>query len=130
MNRLLFVFQAHLKDVLISIDQGDPKLTFTSPFKCTSRDHPRVTIQVPHTSITGGSASWKCPIKGCEKVYDFKISYPGNTKNREATSPDEEFFALQRRFSDLDGTVESRYARLEELIEGMYKSFEDRKSVV
>lgn len=123
----LFTFTAELarNGNVVSIDQGDSFCTGTSSFHCC--DHPRCTIQVPHTLIDKRSGSgWKCPSKGCNNEYTFRIVYPSTAPSGAATSPNEELSALGLTISDFHQSVENRFEHIEPMIKAMHESFKDR----
>lgn len=127
----LFTFTAELarNGNVVSIDQGDPFCTGTSSFHCC--DHPRCTIQVPHSLIHKRSGlGWKCPLKGCNNEYTFRIAYPSTAPSGAATSPNEELSFLRRRISGFDQSVENRFEHIERMIMAMHESFEDRNDQV
>lgn len=119
----LYTFTAFLNGVQEAIDQGDPAYTSTAQFFCETnsenRSHGRCTVQVPLCSIDLKSGTqWTCPWPHCGKSYTFRLNLPGNTKE-VITNEVELANSLHRRFTGLNGVVESRTARLEEATDGL-----------
>lgn len=128
---LYYTFTALLNGKPIAIDQGDPTYTTTTQFFCETNSenipHLRCTIQVPLCSIDLKSGTqWICPWQHCGNSYTFRLNLPGNTKE-VITNEVELANSLHRRFTGLNGVVESRTARLEEATDGLMNAIESLK---